>query len=396
MGAGWRIGVHRTYDTAVPRFRLARRGSLPELVRALPQRQLLSLWLAIFSTFAMIGFALDILGQGRQPAMLVALNVVASGLISVGYAIASMPMRPFGYAAMVAVHITYVLVVPRLFRFLPAAPPGRLTIDAIGIILTVTVSYISFLRFITVTATRFLRAQAEIAIARDIHRVLVPSVDTRIGNFEFLGWSQASGDVGGDLVDVIDRGDGWLGYVADVSGHGVGSGVVMGMFKSALRMRTRAGGSIAAVLDDIHAVLMPLKQPQMFVTVACVRASGNCIECAVAGHLPILRVRDGQVDEVTTPQIAVGMLEGTTFTSAPVDCRPGDVLALLTDGLVEVFDGGQQELGLDWAKGVLASSGGGDPLSAIADRLLAGARAHGAQMDDQTVLLIRRNQGAHS
>jgi len=37
----------------------------------------------------------------------------------------------------------------------------------------------------------------------------------------------------------------FTGYVADVSGHGVGSGVVMGMFKSALRMRARAGGPIA-------------------------------------------------------------------------------------------------------------------------------------------------------
>ena len=165
----------------------------------------------------------------------------------------------------------------------------------------------------------------------------------------------------------------------------------MGIFKSALRMRARAGGSIARLLDDVHAVLMPLKQPQMFVTVACVRGgSGSHVECAVAGHLPILRVRRGRVEEVTSPQLAVGMLDGTTFDSSSVDCQAGDTFALLTDGLIEVFDDTGNELGLDWAKRVLAATAG-LPLAAIADRLLTGARAHGTQIDDQTVLLIRKD-----
>ena len=49
--------------------------------------------------------------------------------------------------------------------------PGRLTLDAVGIIVTVVFAYTSFLRFITVTATRYVRAQVEIDLARDIHRV---------------------------------------------------------------------------------------------------------------------------------------------------------------------------------------------------------------------------------
>jgi phosphoserine phosphatase RsbU/P len=175
-----------------------------------------------------------------------------------------------------------------------------------------------------------------------------------------------------------------------VSGHGVASGVVMGMFKSALRMRARTDGTIASLLDDIHAVLMPLKQSHMFVTVACVRSGpGDHVECAVAGHLPILRVRQGRVEEVTTPQIAIGMFEASRFSAGSVECLPGDLFALLTDGLIEVFDRDRRELGLEWAKQVLGSTSD-QPLAAIADRLRADARAHGTQLDDQTVLLIRR------
>ena len=75
------------------------------------------------------------------------------------------------------------------------------------------------------------------------------------------------------------------------------------------------------------------------------------------------------VEEVSSPQIAVGMFDGTTFGSSSAECMPGDLFALLTDGLIEVFNRDRDELGFDWAKGVLRSSDG-QPLSAIADRLL--------------------------
>ena len=108
------------------------------------------------------------------------------------------------------------------------------------------------------TAASYLRARAEIELARQIHQVLVPAVARTVGEYEFAGFSAPSGDVGGDLVDVVSHGtdlwspraggaaDGWFGYVADVSGHGVSSGLVMGMFKSALRMRLLQGGPISS------------------------------------------------------------------------------------------------------------------------------------------------------
>jgi hypothetical protein len=178
----------------MPRARL---DPLPDLVRSLPARQLIHLWIAIFSTFSSLGFILDVLARGRHPAPLLALNVVVSGLLAIGYAKAALPRRRWGLVAMIAIHLTYV-VVSRFFTPLSATPPGRLVIDAIGMIVAVTVGYTFFLTFISITATRYLRAQAEIAIARDIHRVLVPTVERHIGDFEFLGWSVASGDVGGD------------------------------------------------------------------------------------------------------------------------------------------------------------------------------------------------------
>jgi sigma-B regulation protein RsbU (phosphoserine phosphatase) len=359
----------------------------------LPRRQLVSFWLALFSSFAILGFVMDIMNRARQPWPLLALNVVVSGSFAVAFGLvgAARTARAARYAVLIALYFPFVLFGP-WFPLLPEAPAGRLLFDGFGIMLTVMVSYLSFLYFINVAAARYLRAQAEIALARDIHRVLVPEIRRTVQGYEFFGWSVPSGDVGGDLVDVVETGGGWLGYVADVSGHGVGAGVVMGMFKSSVRTRARHAGSLGTLLGDVQQVLMPLKQPQMYLTAACVRGGPDgAVDCAVAGHLPILRVRDGAVDEVTVPQLALGMFDEATFTSRTVESRPGDLFAILTDGLVEVFDAQNRELGFDWAKAVIGESATA-PLATIADRLISGARRHGTQLDDQTLLLIRHNR----
>jgi hypothetical protein len=365
-------------------------ASLAELVRTLPARQLLLLWLGIFSTFATIGFVLDIFDGGRLPIVRLTLVSLILGAQAVCFSVVVMRRRWITFAWLLVAGLVSVAVVQQLFPLEPVAPAGRLGLDAAGVLSGITLGYTFFILFIDKTAARYLRAQTELAVARDIHRTLVPSIAHVAGEFEFFGWSIASGEVGGDLVDLVVTNSRWLGYVADVSGHGVGAGIVMGMFKSALRTRALADGSVASVLGDIQAALMPLKQPNMFVTVACVHGgAGPDVDCAVAGHLPILRVRAGVVEEVTTPQLAVGMFAEATFASTRVECRNGDLLALLTDGLVEVVDTGNRELGFEWAKAALATVAN-RPLADIADHLLAGARNHGAQLDDQSILLIRR------
>jgi serine phosphatase RsbU (regulator of sigma subunit) len=352
------------------------------------------LWLAIFSTFATIAPLLDIIVGGRFPMAWLASMALLSGALAVGFTATSLRRQWFFFASLVAVDVVYIVIARRLFEMEPVAPPGRLVWDAIGTLAGMSIGYTMFILFMNATATRHLRTQAELAVAREIHQLLVPSIARTVGEYEFFGWSIASGDVGGDLVDLVGADGRWLGYVADVSGHGVGSGIVMAMFKSALRTRVLADSSIPALLGDIQTALMPLKQPNMFVTVACVRGgTGGGIECAVAGHLPILRARAGAVGEITAPQLALGMFEEAAFTSTRVECREGDVLALLTDGLVEVFDSAGRELGLEWAKAALAAVADRS-LREIAGHLLSGARNHGAQLDDQSLLLIRRGAPA--
>jgi serine phosphatase RsbU (regulator of sigma subunit) len=376
--------VPRRLSRARPR----RYDSIAALARVLPARQLIPFWLAVGLTFASLGFLIDVIARGRSAPLILALNVVFAAAVPGALVWGRMAGRRRILLPVVAIYLAFTLFATRVVHNLPEAPVGRLPLDALGAMAAIMSGYLLFIYFINTSASRYLRVRTEIDLAREIHRVLVPPIDRRIGDVEFYGVSFASGDVGGDVVDVVEEDGGWLGYIADVSGHGVASGVIMGMFKSALRARMRSPTHLGALLADLNAILMPLKPSASFITVAAVRSRGATIECAVAGHHPVLRVRGTRVDEITPPQLAVGMFDHAAFTAEEVEWQPGDLVALVTDGLIEVFDAQNRELGLPWARDVLAAHAG-RPLAEIAERLLSGARAYGPQLDDQTVLLIR-------
>jgi Stage II sporulation protein E (SpoIIE) len=350
---------------------------------------------AIFCLFATIGLVTDIMNFGRGPVGVVVANVLFAGAIAVGYAYVvarRLVLLPF----LVAVHLGYVMVVSALVPAQPASAPvpavaTRLRMDGLLILVAVTLSHNFFIAFVTRAGRQYLRVQTEITLAREIHRALVPDLALRHGDYELYGLSRASGDVGGDLVDVVSRDGGWIGYVADVSGHGVSSGVLMGMTKSAARMKLRQNLSAGPLFDDLNEVLSPLKSSSMFITLVClVHDGGPGLEFSVAGHLPVLHVRrDGSVAEATTPQIPLGVVADQRFASERLRCEPGELLALVTDGLTEVFDRQDREFGLDAVKAHLAAHAG-RPLAEIARSLLEAAAAHGAQTDDQTLLLVRR------
>jgi serine phosphatase RsbU (regulator of sigma subunit) len=165
----------------------------------------------------------------------------------------------------------------------------------------------------------------------------------------------------------------------------------MGMVKSAARMALRRPIQLSEWLGELNAVLFPLKAPNMFVTMAAVAGdAADRVTFAVAGHLPIVVVRaEGAIEEHTTPQVPIGIFEERTFDAEPMAVHAGDVIALLTDGLVEVFDRQDEELGLEPLEALLRDQRA-KPLASMAEALIVRSRAHGAVLDDQTVLLMRR------
>jgi sigma-B regulation protein RsbU (phosphoserine phosphatase) len=89
------------------------------------------------------------------------------------------------------------------------------------------------------------------------------------------------------------------------------------------------------------------------------------------------------------PQFPVGLLPQSEFDGFSLETSVGDLFVVATDGILEVADRHGEEFGLERLNEVVAS-GAHDPLPQLAARILSAARSHGRQLDDQTILLVRR------
>jgi sigma-B regulation protein RsbU (phosphoserine phosphatase) len=357
---------------------------------------------AVFSLFATLGFLTDVTELGRSSPLRLAVITLLAGGGALAYAVVA--FRNIKWMPLVvAAHVALSIFVPRLT---PLEPPliadgesamrliERLRVNVIGASLCIAAGYSFFVVFFVREGHRYYRLHTELALARDIHRELVPPLDLQIDGYEFHGLSVPSGEVGGDLVDVVahEAPGTWTAYVADVSGHGVPSGVLMGMIKSAIRMALSGRTSLESLLDRLNDVIYDLKPPQMYATFAALRRDGgDDLAFTTAGHLPILcwRRRTGAVERLVVEQVPISVLPGRTFSSARTAAAPGDVFLVLTDGITEVFDAGDEEFGLERVIDVLAQHAT-LPLAELEVKLLAAARAHGTPHDDQSLILIRR------
>jgi serine phosphatase RsbU (regulator of sigma subunit) len=356
----------------------------------------------IFFCFAPIGLLSDLGSLGQSPWYRVLFLAVWSGGLAITYAAASVSGRSWLIVLGVFGMFLEAFVA---HRWLPEGPSptalGPAQVAALQRHLTaimgltvadVALAYVSFVFLMQGEGRRFMRAQAEIRLAREIHRTLVPELAGSSATLAWRGVSRPSGEVGGDLVDVLVPADGWLGCIADVSGHGVAAGVLMGMFKTALHAAAGEVSDVGELLTHANRVITPLKQSNMFVTAACLRlASPGRMEYVLAGHPSLLHVRAGASTAVWVgeSQLAIGITADVHYETRAFEVERGDLVMVVTDGLLEVADPKNRELGTAGLARAVQNLPEAVPLAEVEDRLFAACQAHGVQADDQTVLIIR-------
>ncbi len=224
----------------------------------------------------------------------------------------------------------------------------------------------------------------------EIQTTLVPPITYAGAALEAHGQSIPKDEMGGDLVDLVADGPNVTAWIADVSGHGLRAGILMGMIKTAVRYGLLLGQPLAKLLNDVNRVLPAVKEPNMYATLAALRFDGsNAVEYISAGHVPLLhyRRRHGVVRHCI-PQFPLGLFAGAEYTPRRIGCEAGDVFALVTDGVVETGEDRDADLGLERVADTLRSLVG-RPLDEIVQALHAEVEREGEQEDDRTVLVVR-------
>ena len=217
--------------------------------------------------------------------------------------------------------------------------------------------------------------------------------------FEVYGRSDPSDKVGGDLVDAVQLEDGsTVAYLADIAGHGLQAGILMGMLKTAARTALLDAGSTEAhvvlpsLMDRLNRVLPDVKEPQMYATFAGFRLNPDgSIFYALAAHPPILhyRARDERASSFQQSSFRWDFCRSAAIPRKPQPRHPAICSSPSRMEFSKPRTKPTKSSGSTDCRTVIASHAAGS-LPALAHAILEAARAFGKQIDDQTLLLIRR------
>ena len=196
------------------------------------------------------------------------------------------------------------------------------------------------------------RMEEELKIAEQIQSALLPKKLPEIPGFEFAAYYSAQTEAGGDYYDFIDVGKDYIGIaIADVSGHGVGSGLVMSMVRTVLRSHAPGTADARDVLCRINPFVYQDTLPAMFATVfyGTINYKNKKMFYASAGHNPavLYKEKKGEAQLLPSGGVPLGMTGSESFDPLielrTLQLEKGDVVLLYTDGVTEVMNSQQEE-----------------------------------------------------
>ena len=184
----------------------------------------------------------------------------------------------------------------------------------------------------------------QLRLAAEIQRSLLPDVPQATPGFRWAARMVPAGRIGGDFYDFLQPTDGTvLAILGDVSGKGIPAALIVSSLKTLFRSITRETLDPAAIAERISARLHEEHAGLPYATAIVARfdtAPGR-LAFVNAGHPAGYLLRNGTVSTaLESGGRPLGLLPGTTYATADVELRPGDVGVLVTDGITEALEVG--------------------------------------------------------
>ncbi|HEY3271389.1 MAG TPA: SpoIIE family protein phosphatase [Geothrix sp.] len=237
----------------------------------------------------------------------------------------------------------------------------------------------------------------ELGLARQIQQGLLPGFPPEIPGYQLYGNNLPSRQVSGDLFGWWPRGDGrWLIALADVSGKGLGPGLLMASLAAFLEAWAGRDLSTETLAFHLSKALARHTDGRRFVTAFLVllEPATGVVTYTNAGHNPgFLLLPDGSCLELESQGLPLAMLPGQPYGSGTFTLPTGGLLALYTDGITEAANARDEEYTSERLKAFLLSRATA-PVETVDAELMADLEAHaqGAPFaDDRTLLLLRRS-----
>lgn len=246
-------------------------------------------------------------------------------------------------------------------------------------------------------ALRSEQLSTQLQIAEDIQSRLLPQRRPSSRHLDMHWSSVMSKAVGGDYIDVLEGPEGDVfATVADVSGHGVDSALLMSSYRAAYRSRVQEHSPDALLTRLNEGVKSEVGETGMFLTTLSLHLAADLqtLRLANAGHNPAFVYRAGtdEVQQIQSSGPPLGVFPRVRFETDQLQLRTGDVLLVYTDGVVEATRrGGEEMFGEQRLEALLRrhAADGAERLVAAVEAALQDFSGLDNQMDDVSLLVLR-------
>ncbi len=239
--------------------------------------------------------------------------------------------------------------------------------------------------------------ERELMLARRIQQALLPREMPCVDGFDIAGWSEPAEHTGGDIFDVFGAHGDHVGFLlGDATGHGVGPALMISETRAAVRAVAARTSDLAVVLDETNHLLVHDAADGRFVTLFAGLISGRdkTLSYSSAGQGPTFLVREEgrRVDTLESTGLPLGILADQHWPVRQLEMNPGDVLLVVSDGIIECANPKGEMLGSDRVIATVSDAGErsageiAEAVSALTEAFASGAPA----LDDRTAVVIKR------
>ena len=239
------------------------------------------------------------------------------------------------------------------------------------------------------------RLSHEMSLAAQIQERILPTTLPEVDGYELEGWNRPAREVGGDYYQVFRRDDRIFIVMADVTGKGVPAALLVATLHSALDLlldRLEVGPEL---FERLNRHILESSTDNKFITLfmAQLEPDSGYLDYISAGHDPgILVSRSGEVQELPSVGLPLGLMAGMPYQSRRIEMQPGDLVCLYTDGYTECASRADEEFGLERLTQLLVEHREqplGELVKIVDDRAVSFAE-NLPQADDQTLVVLRR------
>lgn len=229
-----------------------------------------------------------------------------------------------------------------------------------------------------------------VRLAEEMQRALLPDAHPELPGLRVAVRyhpAENTAQVGGDWYEATTLPDGRvLIVIGDASGHGLTAAARMAQLRNALLGVAFTGADPAAILRCLNRLVLHVQEQTATATavVAHFDPATRRLTWARAGHPAPILVRDGRARRLRNDfGPLLGATEEADYRATTTALRPGDLVLLYTDGLVERRGGDLADPARALRRTVLGDDPAADP-----DRMLA-AFDIGNPEDDTCVLAFQ-------